>query len=61
MFDTTDKGIVYIDDTGVPGGSTYEDKIMNCVVGLPLAEKYLFKGGSPGESMGIVEKLYVFW
>jgi hypothetical protein len=61
MFNTTDKGIVYIDDTGVPGSSTYEDKILNVAVGQPLTDQYLFKDGSLGGSMGIVKKLYVYW
>jgi hypothetical protein len=59
-FNTTDKGIVYIDCTGVPGGSTYEDKILNCADGQPLTGQYLFKERSPGGSMGTVGKLYFF-
>jgi hypothetical protein len=61
MFNTTDKGIVYIDDTGVPGGSTYEDKILNVAVGQSLTGQYLFKEESTGRSMGVVKKLYVYW
>ena len=61
MFNTTDKGIVYIDDTGVPGGSTYEDKILNAAVGQALTGQYLFKEGSTGGSMGVVKKLYFYW
>jgi hypothetical protein len=59
-FQTTDKGIVYIDDTGVPGGSTYQDKILNCNIGQPLTVKYLFRSGNIG-SMGTVDHLDVFW
>ena len=57
-FETTDKGIVYIDCTGVPGGSTLQDKELT--VGSSLVGKYLFRSGSvnmgcnPGE-------LLVFW
>lgn len=59
-FQTTDKGIVYIDCTGVPGGETYQDKILNCVVGKPLAGEYLFRSGNIGR-MGTVKELKVFW
>ena len=59
-FKTTDKGIVYIDCTGVPGGSTDQDKILTCTVGKSLAAKYLFRSGSIN-NMGIVADLDVFW
>jgi hypothetical protein len=59
-FDTTDKGTVYIDCTGVPRGSTYQDKQLNVKVGYPLTGKYLFRSGYMG-SMGTVKKLNVFW
>lgn len=58
-FETTDKGTVYIDCTGVPGGSMYQDKILNCVVGQPLTGQYLLRNGNI-ESMGIVKQLHVF-
>lgn len=58
-FQTTDKGTVYIDCTGVPGGSTYEDKILNCAVGQSLTSQYLFREGNL-DSMGIVKELQVF-
>lgn len=51
MFKTTDRGIVYIDNTGIPSGSTYEDKILSVEVGKPLTGRYLFKAGSPGEQL----------
>jgi len=60
QFNTTDKGIVYIDCTGIPGGSTYQDKTVNCAVGQPLTSQYLFRDGNL-DSMGTVKKMYVFW
>jgi hypothetical protein len=59
-FNTTDKGIVYIDCTGVPGGSPDQDKILTCTVGKPLAAKYLFRSGSIN-NMGKVADSDVFW
>jgi hypothetical protein len=61
-FDTTDKGIVYIDCTGVPTPDGNQDKILDCVVGKPLTAKYPFRSNyySIG-SMGTVKNLDVFW
>jgi hypothetical protein len=61
MFNTTDRGIVYMDCTGTPQGSTYEDKILDCAVGKPLTSHYLFKDGSTENAMGTVGKLYTYW
>lgn len=61
MFNTTDRGIVYIDCTGTPQGSTYEDKILDCAVGKPLTSHYLFKDDSTGNAMGTAGKLYTYW
>lgn len=57
---TSDKGLIYFDCTGQPGGSTLEDKIVNVEIGKPLYETYLFKSGSytmPGN----VRSLLVYW
>jgi hypothetical protein len=42
-FQTTDQGVVYIDDTGVPGGSTLQDKQLSVTIDQPLSGKYLFR------------------
>lgn len=59
-FQTTDRGTVYIDCTGVPGGETDQDKILNCIVGKPLSAQYLFRSGNIAD-MGTVKKIEVFW
>lgn len=59
-FQTTDKGIVYIDCTGVPNPDGNEDKILHCVVGQPLEAQYLFRTGSL-HSMGTVRDIQVYW
>jgi hypothetical protein len=60
VFQTTDKGTVYIDCTGVPGGASLQDKQLNVAVGQPLTGKYLFTSGSV--QMGCtVESLSVYW
>jgi hypothetical protein len=61
VFKTTDKGTVYIDCTGVPGGRTLQDKQLNCVKGKPLTGKYLFREDWKLNSMGTVKDLEVFW
>lgn len=57
-FETTDKGIVYIDCTGVPGGAQYQDKELT--LGSSLVGKYLFKSGSMTMSCN-PGSLLVFW
>lgn len=60
VFQTTDKGIVYIDCTGVPGGATFQDKQLNVAVGQPLTGKYLFRSSTV--QMGCtVDSLLVHW
>ena len=44
---TTDKGIVYIDCTGVPVPSGNQDKVLSVTVGEPLTGTYLLKSGLP--------------
>lgn len=60
LFQTTDKGLVYIDCTGQPGGSTLEDKQLDFVVGKPLTGKYLFRSGSVNMGCNSGEPL-VYW
>jgi hypothetical protein len=61
-FNTTDRGIVYIDCTGVPSPDGNQDKILSCAIEQPLTAEYLFRSNyySAG-SMGTVEKLHIFW
>lgn len=46
VVNTTDKGIVYIDCTGVSGGARYQDKILNVKENKQLTGKFLFKDGT---------------
>ena len=61
IFETTDKGTVYIDCTGVPGGATLQDKQLNVVIGQPLSGKYLFRQGTITGMEGTVTSLLVYW
>jgi hypothetical protein len=60
MVETTDRGIVYFDCTGVPGGDKKQDKIVDVDIGEPLSEEYLFRDGGFFMS-GDVKKIVVFW
>jgi hypothetical protein len=60
LFQTTDKGLVKIDCTGVPGGKTLQDKQNNVAIGQPLTGKYLFRNGAV--DMGCtVTSLVTYW
>lgn len=61
VFNTTDRGLIYIDDTGVPGGSTYQDKLVNCVSGQPLTETYLFRTAGTMKWGCVVQNIQTFW
>ncbi|MCC4768848.1 hypothetical protein FXV91_01130 [Methanosarcina sp. DH2] len=61
VFETTDKGTVYIDCTGVPGGATLQDKQLDVVIGQPLSGKYLFRQGTINGMGGTVTSLLVYW
>jgi hypothetical protein len=61
VFETTDKGTVYIDCTGVPGGATLQDKQLNVAIGQPLSGKYLFRQGTLNGMEGTVSSLLVYW
>jgi hypothetical protein len=62
IFRTRDKGIVYIDCTGVPGGRTLQDKILTVRQGQPLIAKYLFRNNYGTMSFGCrVGTLDVYW
>jgi hypothetical protein len=61
VFETTDKGIVYIDCTGVPGGATLQDKQLDVVIGQPLGAEYLFRQGTIYGIDGTVTSLLVYW
>lgn len=60
VFNTTDRGLVYIDCTGQPGGGAYLDKELNCVVGQPLTGYYLFKDGTVDMGCAVSSPL-VYW
>jgi sortase (surface protein transpeptidase) len=60
VFETTDQGTVYIDCTGVPGGSTLQDKQLYCVEGERLTGKYLFRDWNLKEKE-VVQDMKVFW
>lgn len=61
VFDTTDRGIVYIDCTGQPSGGTLLDKELTVKQGQPLTGTYLFRGGQT-VSMGCDPgQLLTYW
>jgi hypothetical protein len=61
MFNTTDRGLVYIDCTGVPGGFTLQDKQLNVSQGQSLTGTYLFRDGRTINMGCTVQRLLTFW
>lgn len=61
VFNTTDRGLVYIDCTGLRGGGTLQDKELNCTVGQPLTGKYLFRDGVTMNMGCRVRSPMIFW
>ncbi|MFC1866112.1 hypothetical protein ACFLYB_05320 [Chloroflexota bacterium] len=67
IFETIDRGIIYIDDTGdiMGDGPQYNDAIIDVVeVGKYYNPNYLFPSGGwyiPSEQMGIVAGIYIIW
>jgi hypothetical protein len=66
VFETTDRGLVYVDDTGtsVSGGPSNCDKVVSVQVGKPYVPQSLFP--DPGwestwDSMGTVTGVFVAW
>ena len=66
-FQTTDRGLVYVDDTGIPvssSGSSRCVKTVNVVVGEPYVPVSLFPEtgwNSTWESMGTVTDIQITW
>lgn len=60
VFETTDKGTVYIDCTGQKGGGKLLDAQVNCVVGQPLTGNYLFRDGTVDYGCKVTD-LLVYW
>lgn len=60
VFNTTDRGLIYIDCTGQVGGGTLLDKELNYVEGSPLTGEYIFRDGMVQMSCNAGEAL-VYW
>jgi hypothetical protein len=60
IFETTDRGVVYIDCTGTPAGGTLQDKELEIEIGGPLKGKYLFKDYPVNMGCNLKE-LLIFW
>ena len=63
-FQTTDRGLVYIDDTGTVGsyGPTYSDTVVDVRVGQQYIPVFLFDtSGWFCESMGTVTSILIIW
>jgi hypothetical protein len=62
-FQTTDRGLVFIDDTGALAGEPHPsnlDKVVDVKVGQAYTPVYLFpEGGWACQTMGIVSKIDV--
>ena len=66
IFETTDRGLVYIDDTGFIGsiGPTYKDTTVEIEIGKEYNPDFLFPSGGwyiPDGEMGVVTDLYITW
>jgi hypothetical protein len=65
VFETTDKGLVYIDCTGTSGmGPENQDTIVNIQVGAQYNPQYLFPSGGwyiPSGVMGTVIDMFITW
>lgn len=59
-FDTSDKGIVYIDSVGDVYGSTNNDKVVRVEMGIQYHPKFLFCQRK-AEPMGIMNHIDVIW
>jgi hypothetical protein len=64
-FRTTDRGLVFIDDTGVSlseqiAGTRYAKQV-NIVVGEQYVPTFLFLSGVTGASLGTVDFCYIQW
>jgi hypothetical protein len=61
-FNTTDKGMIFVDCTGAdpyePGNT---DKVVSVQVGKPYAPVALFREGYTYDSMGTVKEIYTYW
>ncbi|RLG00919.1 MAG: hypothetical protein DRN49_02320 [Thaumarchaeota archaeon] len=65
-FETTDKGLIYIDDTGFLGGCGPDnnDTIVDIHIGEQYNPAFLFPSGGwhiPENSMGVVESVVIVW
>jgi len=60
VFNTTDKGTVYIDCTGQKGGGKLLDAQLNCRVGQPLTGDYLFRDGTVNYGCKVTS-LVTYW
>lgn len=60
-FRTTDRGVVFIDDTGPPGGGANDDKTVDLAVGQPYCPISIFRDCGPWASVGTVSSIHVRW
>jgi hypothetical protein len=65
-FQTTDRGLIYIDCTGISDsyGPDNNDKTVDIQVGEQYDPEYLFPSGGwyiPGGTMGVVTDFQVVW
>lgn len=66
VFNTTDRGLVYIDCTGVTGsdGPLNHDRKVNIQIGMEYNPEYLFPSGGwyiPQGVMGVVTDIFIAW
>lgn len=60
-FETTDKGIVFIDCTGDTKLSGNMDTVANVKIGKLLTEKYLFRNDRTLKPMGSIKSINIYW
>jgi len=66
VFETTDRGLIYIDCTGISDnyGPTNNDRIVNIQIGQQYNPDYVFPSGGwiiPSGQMGVVTDMLVAW
>jgi len=64
-FETTDRGLIYIDCTGLPQNSGFhQDRIVDIQIGEQYNPQYIFPSGGwyvPSEQMGVVVGIDIQW
>lgn len=64
-FETTDRGLVYIDCTAAARGPIHQDRIVDILIGAQYNPKHIFPSGRwdevPSGQMGIVTDMLITW